>query len=231
MADTPEAPAEAPKAPESEAPQTTNPEPAPAPDMHGFTSDQLADMKKFFDANGGFDKIKSKISNPTPAPEPEKKAEPTSQPQAQPVEAPKPPQGRTNDDLMAEYYFDKLSQRTEYAAISKEIANGTVLKEMDNLGIPYRFSDGSWDNKRINEYLDLRAKTVPAKATSTEPDASTAPTVEYVQVSDGKITNVEQAYAVLQQDAQLKAMGQAGHPDIQAAEEFIKAQLSSNSQK
>ena len=74
MADTPEAPAEAPKAPESvETPTTTNNnEPAPvqtsapaqSPDMHGFTSEQLADMKKFFDNNGGFDAIKSKISNP-----------------------------------------------------------------------------------------------------------------------------------------------------------------------
>ena len=42
MENTPEAPAEAPKAPESEAPQTTN-EPAQTqaqtPDMYGFTSE------------------------------------------------------------------------------------------------------------------------------------------------------------------------------------------------
>ena len=47
MEDTPTAPAEAPQASESvETPINTNP--APAPDMHGFTSEQLADMKKFF---------------------------------------------------------------------------------------------------------------------------------------------------------------------------------------
>ena len=73
-----EAPAEATKAPESEAPKDTNNEQAAsqAPDMHGFTSEQLAEMRKFYDANGGFDKVKSKISNPekpAEAPAPEKK--------------------------------------------------------------------------------------------------------------------------------------------------------------
>ena len=52
MADAPDAPAEAPQAPESEAPQTIN-EPVQAqtqaPDMYGFTSEQLAEMKKFIE--------------------------------------------------------------------------------------------------------------------------------------------------------------------------------------
>ena len=78
-----EAPAEAPKAPESEATPNTNPEPqAPVvPDMHGFTSDQLAEMQKFFAANGGFDKIKSRISNPEPKVETPAQPAPQAQPQ------------------------------------------------------------------------------------------------------------------------------------------------------
>ena len=86
---TPTAPAEAPKAPESVADNSTNTNPAPAqaPDMHGFTSEQLADMKKFFDNNGGFDGVKAKISNPekpvekpveNSQSEPQKQEEPTS---------------------------------------------------------------------------------------------------------------------------------------------------------
>ena len=79
MADTPN---EAPVAPEAKSeatPTNTNPEQAKeqeapaAPDMHGFTSEQLADMQKFFQANGGYDKVKSRISNPTPAPAQEQK--------------------------------------------------------------------------------------------------------------------------------------------------------------
>lgn len=226
MENTPTAAAEAPKAPETEAaPQNTNPEPAqaPAPDMHGFTSDQLADMKKFFDANGGFDKIKSKISNPTPAPEPEKKAEPTPQPQAQPVESQQPlPKGaRTNEDLMAEYYFRTLAEKPEYAAISGDIKKGNVLAEMDRLGINYRYPNGAWNDERINEYLKLKAQTVPAKPTAAEPDASAAPTVSYVNVGD-KIENIDQAYQVIMQP---------NHPKSKEAEEFIKSHLNPNSDK
>ena len=57
MENTPEAAGAAP-APQTEAtPTNSNPEPAQAPDMHGFTSEQLADMQKFFQANGGYDII------------------------------------------------------------------------------------------------------------------------------------------------------------------------------
>lgn len=228
---TPTAPAEATKAPESVADNSTNTNTEPAkapenPDMHGFTSEQLADMKKFFDNNGGFDGVKAKISNPEkpaekPAEEPEKKEEPTSHTETQPVQQQQKPQGRTNDDLMAEYYFEKLSRKPEFAAISKEIANGSVLKEMANLGIQYKYADGSWNNDRINDYLELRAKTVPAKPTDTEPNASAAPTVNYVEVGD-KIDTIEQAYKVIMQP---------NHPKMQMAEDFIKNYYNPNSGK
>lgn len=226
MENNPTAAAEAPKAPETEAaPQNTNPEPAqaPAPDMHGFTSDQLADMKKFFDANGGFDKIKSKISNPTPAPEPEKKAEPTSQPQAQP-EAPayKAPEGSISpQEFLAHQYFKGLSQDPKYAGISEQIANGDILKEMAAFNIQALNQDGSLNDGMVRKFLDLKAQTVPAKPTAAEPDASAAPTVNYVNVGD-KIENIEQAYQVIMQP---------NHPKSKEAEEFIKNHLNPNSEK
>lgn len=226
MENTPTAAAEAPKAPETEAaPQNTNPEPAqaPAPDMHGFTSDQLADMKKFFDANGGFDKIKSKISNPTPAPEPEKKAEPTSQPQAQP-EAPayKAPEGSISpQEFLAHQYFKGLSQDPKYAGISEQIANGDILKEMAAFNIQALNQDGSLNDGMVRKFLDLKAQTVPAKPTAAEPDASAAPTVSYVNVGD-KIENIDQAYQVIMQP---------NHPATKMAEEFIKNHLNPNSEK
>ena len=217
MENAPEAPAEAPKAPESEATPTTNPEPAPAPDMHGFTSEQLAEMRKFYDANGGFDKVKSKISNPQPAPEAQtQEPNPTSQPQPKPESTYTPPKGAvTQDELMAQYYFERLSKRPEYAPIADEISGGAVLTEMAKLGIPFRNPDGSWNNDKINDYLDLRAKTVPAKPTATEPNASAAPTVTYTEVGDN-ITDINQAYKVLMEP---------GNPAMKKAEEFIKNSL------
>ena len=225
MADAPDAPAEAPKAPESEAPQTTNTESAPAqaPDMYGFTSEQLAEMKKFYDANGGFEKVKSKISNPEPKiAEPEKPAEikePTSQPQAQEPQYKTPAGAITPQEFLAEQYFKALAGEEKYANISKGIANGDYLKEMAAFGINAMNQDGSINDQKVRMYLDLKAQTVPAKPTSSEPNASAAPTVDYVTVGD-KIENIDQAYKVIMQP---------GHPKMQLAEEFIKNHLNPNS--
>lgn len=232
MADTPnEAPAEAPKAPESvETPINTNQEPAQAPaqapDMHGFTSEDLAGMRTFIDNNGGWDKIKSRISNPEPA----QSQNPTSQPQAQPVEPQTPqqptytpPQGSiTRAEYEAKRYAADLASEKGFEPISDYIRQGDFLKDMSRLGISLINQDGSYNDGMVREFLSLKAQTVPAKGTGTEPNASPAPTVEYVQATDGKITSMDQAYAILDQDMRLKAQGLAGNPDIALAEEFIK---------
>ena len=224
MENAPEAPAEAPKAPESEAtPINTNPAPA-MPDMHGFTSEDLAEMRKFYDANGGFDKVKSRLSNPEPKAEQPAQPEPQAQPQQPRYEQPayRAPAGSiTAQEFLAKQYFTSLSQEERYASISKEIAEGDVLKEMASFNIQPLNQDGSINDTMVRRYLDLKAQTVPAKQTGVSPEASAAPTVEYVPVGE-KITDLNQAYAVIRQDAQLKATGQAGHPSVALAEEFIK---------
>lgn len=226
MENAPEAPAEAPQAPESEAtPINSNPAPQ-MPDMHGFTSDQLAEMQKFFEANGGFDKIKSRISNPEPRVETPAQPQVTQpQPQQpQPFERPayRAPAGSiTAQEFLAKQYFESLSHEEKYAPISKEIAEGDVLKEMASFNIQPLNQDGSINDTMVRRYLDLKAQTVPAKQSGVTPEASAAPTVEYVPVGE-KITDLNQAYAVIRQDAQLKATGQAGHPNVALAEEFIK---------
>ena len=218
-----EAPAPAPTG-ESVATPNTNVEATATPqvpDMHGFTSEDLAGMRTFIDNNGGWNAIKSKISNPQPAPTPSpipeaqtQEPNPTSQPQPQqPEPTYTPPKGAvTQDELMAQYYFERLSKKPEYASIADEISGGAVLTEMAKLGIPFRNPDGSWNNDKINDYLDLRAKTVPAKPTATEPNASAAPTVTYTEVGDN-ITDINQAYKVLMEP---------GNPAMALAEKFIK---------
>ena len=225
MENAPEAPAAAPA--ESEAtPINSNPAPA-APDMHGFTSDQLAEMQKFFDANGGFDKIKSKISNPAPAPAP---AEPAPAPK---VEEPPytPPIGSIRpDEFLAQQYFGALSREEQYAPIAKEIESGAVLKDMAMFNIRPLNKDGSINDTMIRRYLDMKAQTVVAHQSSATPEASAAPTVDYVPV-EGNIKDMRQAMAVLQQDSVLKRAGQAGHPSAEAAEKFMREQLNPGAKK
>ena len=236
MDNTPnEAPAAA-QAAESVATPNTNENTAQAPampDMHGFTSEELAEMRKFYDNNGGFEKVKARISNPEP-----KSLEQTAQTQtqasvqqqtvAQSQQPMRTPDGMlSRNDLLMRGYYERLAGEEEYKPIAKEITNGDVLKEMEMLGINPTDSNGFIDDKKIRAFLSIKAKTVPASQANSMPEASPAPTVDYIQVGD-TIDNMAQARAVIMQDSQLRASGQAGHPSVAKAEEFLRNALNKN---
>ena len=225
MENTPEAAGAAP-APQTEAtPTNSNPEPAQAPDMHGFTSEQLADMQKFFQANGGYDKVKSRISNPTPAPVREQKPVESTQPVEPPKPAYKAPAGSiTPQEFLAQQYFGALSHEEKYAAIAKEVESGAVLRDMAAFNIHPMNEDGSINDVMVRRFLDMKAATVAARQPASMPEAGAAPTVDYVPV-EGDIKDMQQAMAVLQQDSALRAAGMAGHPSADAAEKFMRETL------
>lgn len=233
MENTPEA---APQNPGTEATNTnTNPAPeapaeAPAqPDMHGFTGDQLAEMAKFMEANGGYDKafktFKERISNPAPEAKVEQPTQPTQQPQAPAQEQPAPQQVPTGymsqKEFMAQQYYNSLANQAEYAPIADKIRSGEVFNEMRKFGIQPMDKDGNINDVQAREFLSLLAKTVPAKPAET-PEASQAPTVDYIPTNQGKIDSVQQAMQIVAQSAQLKSKGLAEHPDVAAAKEFLK---------
>lgn len=239
MDNTPaEAPAEAPKASESEATPTTNQDSTQAtPNLHGFTEAQLAEMEKFYSANGGYEKafnrVKSAISNPTKPVEkavensqaqPQKTEEPTSHTQepAQ-MQVPQTPQGAiTAQEFLAKQYFKSLAGEEKYAPIAKGIENGDYLKEMAAFGINALNQDGSINDQKVRMYLDLKAQTVPAKPTESEPNASAAPTVSYTEVGENGFTDINQAYKVLMEK---------GNPNMAKAEEFIRNHFNPNAGK
>lgn len=227
MENTPnEAPAAAPA--ESVATPNNN---STQPDMYGFTSEQLADMKKFFDNNGGYDKVKSRISNPTPAPVQEQKpVEPE-----RPIEPEKPayraPAGSiTPQEFLAQQYFGALSREEKYANIAKEVESGAVLRDMAEFNIHPLNEDGSLNDAMVRKFLDFKAQTVAAKQSSAMPEAGSAPTVDYIPV-DGDIKDMRQAMAILQQDSAYRSAGQAGHPSAKQAEEFMRSALNPNMPK
>ena len=207
---------------------------APAmPDMHGFTSEELAEMRKFYDNNGGFEKVKARISNPEPkTPEQPVQAQAQAPTQQQPVYQPQQPM-RTPDgmlsrnDVLMKGYYERLAGEEEFKPIAKEIIGGDVLKEMEMLGINPTDSNGFIDDRKIRAFLSIKAKTVPAAQSNSMPEASPAPTVDYIQVGD-TIENMAQARAVIMQDSQLRASGQAGHPSVAKAEEFLRNALNKN---
>lgn len=244
MDNTPEAAGAAP-APQTEAtPINTTPEQAPAtpaPDMHGFTSDQLADMERFFKSQGGYEKVKSRISNPqnysepkveqnvlnTPAPNlPSQEMQPQAQAEQPAYRA--PAGSITPQEFLAQQYFGALAREEKYASIAKEVESGAVLKDMAALNIRPINQDGSINDTMVRRYLDLKAQTVVAKQTSAVPEASAAPTVEYAPFDDNNM-DMNSAMAVLQQDSMLRSRGLAGNPQAAKAEEFMKKML--NGQK
>jgi hypothetical protein len=234
MENQPEAPAAAPAA-ESVATPNINPTPAAAPaqapNMYGFTSEQLADMRKFYDNNGGYEKVKSRISNPAPAqPQPNLNATQALQNQQEQMKAPvqpttTAPKGSiTAREFLAQQYFSALSREKKYEPIAREVETGAVLKDMAAFNIRPINDDGSINDTMVRRYLDLKAQTVTAKQTSATPDAGAAPTVDYAPYNENGM-DMKQAMAILQQDSALRSRGMGGHPNAAQAEEFMKKTL------
>lgn len=226
MENTPEAAAPATEATNTNTTQeaTTQAE-APATNDLGLTAEQTAEFKKFVEANGGFEKsfetFKKRISEPAPA-EP-KTVEQPAQPQVQEQPAqPQIPEGYVSQkEFMAQQYYNSLANKEEYAPIADKIRSGEVFAEMRKFGIQPMDQNGNINDVQAREFLSLLAKTVPAKPAET-PEASQAPTVDYIPTNQGKIDNVQQAMQIISQSAQLKSKGLAEHPDIAAAKEFLK---------
>lgn len=203
-------------------------------DLHGFTEDQLGDLAKFMKGQGGFEAFKKRMSNPQnfaqsqePAKTestPETPAQPATQPQSQPQSQPQPqslPKGYiTKDEIVVKRYFEDLSRDPKYANISEQIANGDILKEMAAMGMHPIDENLNVNQAQLDQFLMLKAASVPAKQTSVEP--TNIPTVEYVPVENDTITSTNQALQILQQSMILERQGLEPHPAAEKAREFIK---------
>lgn len=222
---------------ETEAPSTNTNQPAeqaqaPAqteapkvPDLHGFTEEQLADMAKFYAANGGFDAVKSKISNPQQQPQQTQQLEQQPQQQeqtAQPVAEPaRPPRGYASlQELSVERYFKDLADNPKYTNIADKIRSGEVLKEMADMGMNPIDQDFNININQLTQFLNLKSASVPTTPTSVEP--TTTPTVEYVPMDGDNITSMEQAINIARQSTQLRSQGLNPHPAEAKALEYMK---------
>lgn len=201
----------------------------------GFSTEQLAEMKKFFDNNGGFDAVKSKLSNPQKQPEPQMQ-QPQAQPQAQQpqMQQPEPvkaPAGyRTQQEIGLNYYLNTLKNSAQYEPIREymEKDNGEeFFKDLEAFNIPVMDNLGNINVDGINRWLGVKLQTVPAKQPAGTPSESPAPTVDYVQVGE-EIKSAAEAEAVVRQTAALKAQGLAPHPANAKAIEFLKKAYTGN---
>lgn len=242
MADTPEAAPVTPVAGTEETPNTTpqtteptTPAAAPQveakqPDSYGFTNDQLAELSKFIKGQGGYDKAfnswKDSISKPAQQPT-QQPAEQPREPVQQPVQQNnQPPKGyMSQQEFMAQQYYNSLANMEAYAPIADKIRSGEMFNEMAKFGIRPMDQNGNINDVQVREFFDLYAKTIPA-APAANPEPSNAPTVDYIQVTDGKIDSMDQAARIIAQSSTLSARGLAPHPNLEAAEAYMKDILS-----
>lgn len=243
MADTPEAAPVAPVTGTEEAPTTSQPtteattpagagtqgEATPVADI---PADQIEAFNKFIKGQGGFEnafglwkdsiaKGEQKAAQP---------AQPAQQPQQlvqQPVQQPnQTPKGyMSQQEFMAQQYYNSLANMEAYAPIADKIRSGEMFGEMAKFGIRPMDANGNINDTQVREFFDLYAKTIPA-APAANPEPSNAPTVDYIQVTDGKIDSMDQAARIIAQSSTLSARGLAPHPNLEAAEAYLKDALS-----
>lgn len=197
--------------------ETQAPETPQMPDL-GLTVEQAAEWKNFIDNNGGPDKVMSKMKSITA-----RKADTPVQPEpvqpAPQVEAPVQPQAPvrpaegfiTPQEMAMSLYNERLAQTKEYGGIKDEILSGSYLKEMASMGMTPVDASGNLNSKVIQQFLDLKAKTVPAPAP--EVPMTNIPLKQYTEV-EGDITSYEQALAIRKEGS--------GHPRYADAEQVIK---------
>lgn len=209
------------------------PQTQPAPVDLGLTADQAKAFKTFIDNNGGFDKSFQKLKTAVTARKETQPAQPvapqTEQP-AQPVQIeqtqpqPKPatiPEGfLTPQDIMAQQYNNALMSREEYASIKDYIAKAEYVAEMRKMGMTPIDDNGNINDAVIRQFLDLKAKTIPAPQPSAP--VTNIPTKAYTEI-DGDITTMEQALSISSQGP--------NHPQYQKALEFARNSIFKQNKK
>lgn len=209
-------------------PEATTPTTETTPNKSYFSDEQLAEMQKFIENNGGYDsawkKMKAGISAPQKAPE--QPAAPQSQPE--PAKVPEAPQTASRgardgvfsmEELLVRDQFERYAKEPKYANIADDILGDKVLKGLADFNIDV-VKDGFFNDKDVRKYLDLYAASRPAKPTSAEPTAS--PSMADTLSDITEITTREQADRIQIESLRRKAAGQPEHPLEAKAKEFIK---------
>lgn len=225
----------APEAAPASAPEQSAQEPATTPAEGAntyFTNEQLAEMQKMFENNGGYEKawgrMKDAISRPQAVTQPEAPQAPAQAQTAQtPAQSPEAPQSAPEapragtysmEELAAQTYFERLANDEKYANIADEIRTGKVLEGLKNFNIA-PITDGRVNDADIRKYLDLYSATKPAKPTSSEPTASPSMANDISNIT--KVTTREEADRIQLEDIRLRAAGQPGHPLAEEAKKFV----------
>ena len=220
--------APAPAAEQPAQPAATAPTTEATPNKSYFNDEQLAEMQKFIENNGGYDtawkKMKASISSPQKAPEAPSQPQVAQTPDQQPEAPQNAPQGQiagtiSMEEMAAMQYFNNLANDPKYAGIADEIKSGEVLKGLKDFNIN-PLEGGRINDANVRKYLDLYAATKPPKPTTSEPMSNPGLTDNTADIQ--KVTTREEADRIQLEDIRRRSAGQPAHPLAEEAKQFIK---------
>lgn len=113
----------------------------------------------------------------------------------------------------------------EYEELGDYVSQAKYMNDMADMGIKTVDQYGNINDNAIRKFLDLK-KQAAAPVAPVAPVTAT-PTVEYYNVSSNGAMTQNDALAIIQQNAQLRAGGHAEHPQTAQAKEFLQKQFAS----
>lgn len=195
----------------------------------GTNVEGLEKAKKFYENNGGFDKVfgerKKEITTP-------QAQQPVQQPapvvDGQPLTNPQQPSdpNMLNMDVIqgaiVKDFFKDLAAKPEYANIADKLVDGTVMEQASKMFGINPIANGQINTKQLTDFADMYSKTMPA-APAQAPMTNTPIVQPTAAEFTGPINSFEDAAKVLQEHNAMVASGRGEHPKFKEVSDFLNA--------
>lgn len=208
--------------------QPAEPTPEQMAKYLGTTVEGLEKAKKFYENNGGFDKVfearKQEISTPKTQ-QPQQPVQPQDpaqiqQPAAQPQQTPNGLDMDYVEGRLVKEYFKELAANPDYANIADKLVDGTVMEEASKMFGINPIANGRINEAQIKHFCDMYSKSMPAVPASAP--MTNTPTVQPMgEQFTGQINSTQDALKVIQENNAMVASGKGEHSKLKEAQEFL----------
>lgn len=213
--------------------QPADPTPEQMAKYLGTTVEGLEKAKKFYENNGGFDKVFGERKKEITTPQAQQPAQPTAPVEpAQPLTNPQQPAdpNRLNMDVIqgaiVKEFFKDLAAKPEYANIADKLVDGTVMEQASKMFGINPIANGQINAKQLTNFADMYAKAQPA-VPANAPMTNTPTVQPTASEFTGPINSTQDALKVIQEHNAMIAAGKGDHPKYAEAQKFLNQGFSS----
>lgn len=204
--------------------QPAEPTPEQMAKYLGTTVEGLEKAKKFYENNGGFDKVFSERKKEITTPQAQQPAaQVTGQEGGQQTQSQQPTSNLSMQNLEAmavKDFFKDLAANPEYANIADKLTDGTVMEQASKMFGIQLFANGDVNRTQLTDFAKMYSKTQPA-APANAP-MTNIPTVQPTAAEfTGPINSSQDALKVIQEHNAMVAAGKGDHPKYADAQKFL----------